>query len=367
MSILFVGLDVHKDTIAVAIAEEGRTGEVRAYGTIDNTPDNVDRLLKKLGRSGRELEVCYEAGPCGYGLYRQIVVTGHQCMVVAPSRIPKRAGDRVKTDRRDAVMLAKLHRAGELERVWVPDTAHEAMRDLVGSRTAAVEHLKKVRQQLQSFLLRHGRGYNGLKAWTRPHSLWLANQKFEHPAHQLVFQDHVNAVIDAKERHDQLLKIIDDLVPQWSMKPLVEALCTIKGVSTTVATAVVAATGDLRRFASPRQLMAYFGLVPSEHSSGGRVQRRSITKSGNCEVRRLLIQSAWCYRFPPRITKDSVDKYSATEKPYRHVAWKAQVRLTSRYRRLTAAGKKAPVVVTAIARELTAFIWEMGQIVPLSP
>jgi transposase len=272
----------------------------------------------------------------------------------------------VKTDRRDAIKLARLLRAGELDTVWVPDAAHEAMRDLIRSRGDAMEHWKSSKQQLQSFMLRHGRVYSGLSSWTRSHYKWLADQKFEHPAHQIVFQDYIHAIHDAGKRHDQLVKQIEQLLPHWSMKPLVDAISLMKGINTIAAATVLSVTGDLRRFASPMQLSSYFGLVPGEHSSGNNVKRTGITKSGNSEARRVLIQGAWCYRFPARVTQRKELKLTVAEKAIRDVAWRAQVRLCSRYRRFIANGKKAPVASAAVARELATFIWEMGQIVPLT-
>jgi transposase len=366
MSILFVGLDVHKATVAVAVAEDGREGEVRSYGTIENTPASIGKLLRRLARPGRMLHFCYEAGCCGYNLHRQICAAGHHCSVIAPSLVPQKPGDHVKTDRLDAVKLARLHRAGELDAVWVPDAAHEAMRDLIRSRGDAMEHLKATKQHLQSFMLRHGLIFNGIKQWTRAHYRWLADQKFEHPAHQIVFQDYINAIHDADKRHQELVKQITQLVPHWSMRPLVEALCTIRGINLIAAVTILSLTGDLRRFSRPTQLSAYFGLVPSEHSSGDSIRRAGITRAGNTEARRVLIQGAWSYRFPARVTKAKEGKIAGAEKTIRDIAWRAQVRLCSRYRRLVANGKKAPVACVAVARELATFVWEMGQAVPIT-
>jgi transposase len=358
---LFVGLDVSKLKISVAVAEGGRDGEVRFFGDIGSSPAAVAALIKKLAKSGMTLNFCYEAGPTGYELYRQILAAGHDCAVVAPSLIPRRAGDRVKTNRRDAVSLAKLHRAGELTPVWVPDRGHEAMRDLVRAREAAMEALKRARQQLQSFLLRHGRIYSGRKAWSKAHAGWLCDQMFDHPAHHIVLAEYRQAIEEAEVRLDRLTGQVAETTGAWSMAPVVQAYQAMRGVSLVAAVTFVVEIGDVRRFDSPRQLMAYLGLVPSEASTGERVRRGGITKAGNSRARRVLIEGAWTYRFPARMSRPIQERQEGLPMAVREIAWKGQVRLCGRYRKLTAAGKLKAVTVTAIAREMAAFLWAIGQ------
>lgn len=360
--ITYVGLDVHKATICVAVAESGREGEVRQIGVFENRPEVLSKMVSRLGKGGRHLNFCYEAGPCGYGLHRFLTGCGYDCVVVAPSLIPMKTGDRVKTDRRDAMMLAKLHRAGELTAIWIPDVAHEAMRDLVRARATAVRVLSKARQHLQGFLLRHDKIYRGVRAWTMAFRRWLTTVRFDHPAQQIVLQDYIHAVQDAELRRDRLTRQIEELLPNWSMAPVARALQAMRGVALVVAVTVVAEVGDFRRFANARQLMAYLGLVPSEHSSGSSIRRAGITKAGNSLARRVLIEGAWTYRMPARVSRKIHDRLEPLSAPIRDIAWKAQVRLCARYRRLTAAGKAKVVVTTAIAREMAGFIWAIARI-----
>lgn len=357
----FVAFDVAKTKHAVAVAEAGRAGEVRFLGEVENTPARIERTIKKLaGRYGR-LQVCFEAGPTGYGLYRQIQELGHDCLVVAPALIPKRSGERIKTNRRDAVTLARLHRAGELTGVWVPDAVHEAIRDLVRAREAAMDDLRRKRQQLLSFLLRHSRIYTGGGHWTLAHRRWLARQAFEHPALQIVFQEGVDAIEDAARRLRRMEEQLTAIVPTWSLAPVVEAYQAMRGASFLVAVTFAAEIGDLRRFDTPRQLMAFLGLVPGERSTGEIVRRKGLTLAGNRRARRALIEAAWTYRYPARVSETLRARLDGLPKAVRDIAWKGQVRLCARYRRLSAAGKKLPVVVAAIAREIAAFLWAIGR------
>jgi transposase len=359
-SVFYVGVDVSKAKHAIAVAEGGRNGEVRYFGEIEARPAAVERFVRKLEKKHPRLHFCYEAGPTGYGLYRQIAELGQRCDVVAPSLIPKRPGERVKTNRRDAVSLARLLRAGELKGIWVPDAVHEAVRDLVRVRSAASEDLRKKRQQLLSFLLRHGRVFTGRKNWTRSHARWLAAQKFDHPAQQIVFQDQVDVVTDAQDRLERLDAQLAELVPSWSMAPVVMAYQALRGVSFIVAVTFVSEVGDVRRFDTPRQLMAFLGLVPSERSTGDTVKRGGLTLAGNRRARRVLIEGAWAYRYPARVTEPIRVRLEGLPKTVREIAWRAQTRLCARYRRLTAAGKNKPIVVAAIAREMAAFLWAIG-------
>jgi transposase len=328
----------------------------------ENKPNILKKMVTRLGKKGRRLSFCYEAGPCGYGLQRLLTDAGHECVVVAPSLIPIKAGDRVKTDRRDATMLAKLHRAGELTAIWVPDQAHEAMRDLVRARATAVRVLGKARQHLQGFLLRHERVYQGPRAWSLAYRRWLTTVKFQHPAQQIVLQDYIHAVQDAETRRDRLTVQIEELLPNWSLAPTVGSLQAMRGVALVAAVTVVAEVGDFRRFTNPRQMMAYLGLVPSERSSGGSVRRGGITKAGNALARRVLIEGAWTYRMSARVSRKIQDRLEPLSAEIRDIAWKAQVRLCARYRRLVASGKAKVVVTTAIAREMVGFIWAIARI-----
>jgi transposase len=345
----YVGLDVHKATIAIAIAEVGRNSEVRFFGEIANSPDAVAAMLKKLTIRHAKLHFVYEAGPCGYGLYRQIATP------VRSSRPPS-----IKTDRRDAIMLARLSRAGELTKVWVPDCAHEAMRDLIRVREVASKDVRQVRQRIQGFLLRYGRRYAGA-VWKRSRRVWLGNQSFDHPAQQIAFQTYLNAMDQAVERKVEIEKQIQALLPDWSLGPVVEALLALRGVAFAVATGVVAEVGDLRRFDNPRQLMAYLGLVPGERSSGENRRPTSITKSGSIVARKLIVEAAWAYRLPAKVGQAMQRRQEGIAAEVRAIACRPQLRLCARYRQMLARRKKAPVVITAVARELVGFIWAIGR------
>jgi transposase len=365
--ITFVGLDVHKNSIDVALADSGRDGDVRSYGTIGGDLDSLNKVVRKLQGTGSTLRFVYEAGPCGYEIYRSLTNQGFDCIVVAPSLIPKKSGDRIKNDRRDALNLARLHRAGELKAIYVPTEIDEAMRDLTRAREDAVKAQRVARQTLLSFLLRHGQRYSGKSNWSQAHMNWLADIKMPHPAQQIAFQEYVHAVKEQTERVHRLTGQVQELISSWKLEPMVKALQALRGVSLIVSATTVAELGDLTRFDSAKQLMAYLGLVPSEHSSGATVRRGGITKTGNGHVRRVLIEAADSYKHQARETRTLLARLDGLPQEVRKIAWKAQVRLCGRYRKLMARGKSRNSVVTATARELAAFMWAIAcSILPAS-
>ena len=366
---LFVGIDTSKLKNAVAIAEAGRTGELRYLGEIETTDAATRKLVAKLAAKASKLTFCYEAGPTGYGLYRLIKSLGHDCIVIAPSLIPSKPGDRIKTNRRDAENLAKLLRAGELTSVWVPDERHEAMRDLSRAREATIDDLKRKRQQISSLLLRLGLHYPGKTTWGKAHRTWLRGQKIAHREHRIVFEEALGAERQAQERADRLEAAIRVAVPDWSLSPVVTALQAMRGIDMIAAVTILAEIGDLSRFASPRELMGYLGLVPSERSTGDSVKRGGITKSGNRRARRILVEASWSYRHPPRIGREKQAKVDAAPDAIREIAWKAQTRLSGRFRALSKKNKRPTIVVVAIARELCGFIWAIDRAmrVPADP
>jgi transposase len=359
-SVAYVALDTSKLRNAVAIAEAGRDGEVRYLGEIDSAPAATAKLARRLAKKHAALTFAYEAGPTGYGLYRQIKNLGHDCIVVAPSLIPHKPGDRVKTNRRDALSLARQLRAGDLTAVWVPDPHHEAVRDLTRARGAAVRDQRAKRQQVSALLLRLGLYYPGKTTWGKAHMAWLAGQKLAHLEQRIALEEMLHAVRQAGDRIARLEQAIHAAVPDWSLAPSATALMALRGIEFIAATTLLAEIGDLTRFRTPRELMAWLGMVPSEHSTGERTRRGPITKSGNRRARSILVECAWSYRHPPRVSRDKLARLEAAPPAVRDIAWKAQSRLTARYRALRRAGKLDVVAITAVARELAAFIWAVG-------
>jgi len=358
---VYVGLDVHKETIAVAIARAGRE-EPQYRGEIAHTGKAVGKLIKRLSAEfdGEVLLFCYEAGPCGYGLYRQILEAGHECEVVAPSLIPKKAGERVKTDRRDALKLARYLRGGDLTAVWVPDEEQEAMRDLCRARGDMKSQERKAQQQLNAFVLRHGHHWPAnKKRWTAAHFNWLEGLKFAHDWQQVVLQEYVNAVKAASGRVADMMAQMERVLPHWRLAPVVNSLTALRGIDKLSAMTLLAELGDISRFTSPRQLMAYLGLVPGEHSSGAKRRQGAITLTGNRHARRTLIESAWAYRCAARQTAHLKRKAANASDEAKAIGWRAQKRLCGRYRTLTQAGKNTKLVCVAIARELIGFVWDI--------
>jgi transposase len=361
-NVLWVGLDVHAKTIAVAVI--GPDGEVRYLGVIPNDPGSVCKLIKKLGKKPEQLRVCYEAGPTGYVLYWQLTKLGVHCEVVAPTLIPVKPGDRVKTDRRDAEKLVRCYRAGDLTAVWVPDAAHEALRDLVRAREAAKQDQLRARHRLGKFLLRQGRrAPEGTKAWTGKYLKWVKEQvHFEQPAQEATLLDYLHEVEHEGERIQRLEKSIEaaiETVPE-KMRAVIQGLQSLRGIAQISAVSIVAELGEISRFAKARQLMGYSGAVSMEDSSGDEVRRGPISKAGNAHLRRIVVEAAWAYRHRPNIGPGLAARQQDSSEEVKEIAWKAQHRLHKRYSKLLAKGKTKQKVVTAVGRELLGFIWAIG-------
>ena len=355
----FVGLDVHKDSISIAACDMSRE-PARFVGTVSS---DVRQVVKALSKAGEPSEICvvYEAGPTGYGLYRELRRRGYRCEIVAPSLIPRRAGDRIKNDRRDCARLAELARAGELKAIWVPDEAHEAVRDLCRAREDAVGARLKARQQLKAFLLRHDRRYPGKSSWNKSHERWIAEQRFDHAGERVALAEYQLAVQAAEQRVERLTDALGEAIKGWRLEAVVAALRGLRGIDVVSAIGLVAEIGDINRFDSARRLMGYLGLVPSEHSSGNSVRRGSITKTGNAHARRLLTEAAWNYRFPARMSTALRECSAALPEEVRSHAWKAQMRLCKRFAQLSARGVQVNKICVAVARELAGFVWAIAR------
>jgi transposase len=356
----FLGLDVHAETIAVAVAESN--GEIRSLGTIPNRRESIHKLVRKLGGI-EHLRACYEAGPTGYVLYWQLSELGVKCEVVAPTLVPVKAGDRVKTDRRDAEKLARSHRSGDLTAVWIPDEGSEALRDLVRAREAAKQDQLRARHRLSKFLLRTGQrpGF-GVKAWTQNYLAWVRRLRYPQPAQMSTLLDYLHEVEHMAERVQRLEQAITEAVKLASpaMQSVVRDLQALRGIAEISAVTIASELGRISRFASAPQLMGYSGTVPGEGSSGKRKRRGPITKTGNAHLRRIVVEAAWSYRLRPAIGPRLRQRQQEVAEPIKEIAWKAQVRLCRRYARLMAAGKDKRTIVTAVGRELLGFIWAIG-------
>lgn len=354
----YIGLDVHKETIAVSIAPQNST-EVRRYGIIGGTLDAVDKLVNKLAQENIELRLAYEAGPCGFVLCRHLRHKGIVCDLVAPSLIPKKASDRVKTDRRDADQLARLYRAGELTTIHVPDQEDEAIRDLVRARTSAMTDQRQARNRLKGFLLRLGFRYTGKSSWNDAHKRYLSGLVMPQGPQQIAFQEYIHSINDATDRLERLAKAVEDALPGWKWEPVVRALMSLRGVQVLTAMTLVAEVGDFSRFDDPRSLMHFFGLTPSEHSSSDKRVQGGITRSGNAHCRRVLTEAAWQYRLNPKVSEAMQKRQQGQSQKVQQIAWKAQQRLHKRFKRLSAK-KKSVVAATAVARELAGFVWAIA-------
>jgi transposase len=365
-NVKFIGLDVHAKTISVAVAELGREGEVRDLGAIANRPESIRKLVKKLGPVD-QLQLCYEAGPTGYVLYWQLTELGAKCEVVAPTLVPVKTGDRVKTNRRDAEKLARSYRAGDLTAVWVPDREHEALRDLVRARQAAQQDRLRARNRLSKLLLRHGqRPAERVTVWSTAYMNWLKKEvRFDYPTLDVTLLDYLHEVEHTNERIKQLEQAMGEAKEAMpaSTRAVVDALQAMRGIAMISSVTIAAELGDLSRFAKPGQLMAYSGMVSSEHSTGEKVRRGGITKTGNTHLRHIIVEAAWAYRHRPSIGAKLAARQKGASAEVKEIAWKAQHRLYNRYRKLMARGKPKQKVVTAIARELLGFIWDIGRTV----
>jgi len=359
-NVRFIGLDVHAETIAVAVAEPH--GEVRSLGVIPNRPESIRKLVKKLGPPA-QLRVCYEAGPTGYVVYWQLTALEVACQVVAPTLVPVKAGDRVKTDRRDALKLARSYRAGDLTAVWVPDAEHEALRDLVRAREAAKKDQLRARHRLGKFLLRQGRRPSTpMAAWTQRHLTWVKTVHFAHAAQEATLLDYLHEVEHVADRIARLEHAIDEAVKAAPerLRAVIDALQALRGIALVSAATIMSEVGELSRFTKPRQLMGYSGAVASEDSSGPRTRRGGITKAGNAHLRRIVVEAAWAYRHRPAVGPALRKRQAPVAPEVKEIAWKAQHRLHARYRALTARGKCTQQVMTALGRELLGFIWAIG-------
>jgi transposase len=360
----YIGLDVHQDTTVIAIAEKGREGEVRLYGSISSDLQALEKLLRKLGGDDVTLHVVYEAGPTGFVIYRRLQQLEIECAVVAPSKTPQGKGPRQKTDQRDALQLARLHRAGELTPIHVPDAVDETIRDMTRARADAVDDLRRAKQRLKSFLLRHGYRYKGKANWSEAHQRYLRELVLPMPALKAVLEESLLAIDQATQRLARLDDLLAAQVPQWRMYPAVQALMCLRGFQLTAAAILVAELGDIRRFAHPRGLMAFLGLIPQENSTGTTRRQGSITKAGNAHARWILIEAIQHALLPPKVSAPLALRQSGQPQPYKDLAWKIQLRLHKRGWHLLRRGVMKAKVNVALARELAGFVWALLGLVP---
>ncbi|MBT2748347.1 MULTISPECIES: IS110 family transposase [unclassified Lysobacter] len=356
---VFVGLDVHKESIVAAYSVG--YGEIQGLGNIGVRDVDVARLCTRLRSKAARVAFIYEAGPCGYGLYRLLTKKGFECVVCAPSLLARKPGDHVKTDRRDATMLVRALRHGDFSPIHVPTVDDEAIRDLVRAWVSAKRDLRHAKQRLKSFLLTHGVRYEGKADWRPAHRRWLSEFVFATPWSQIAFEEHLRTITDREHQSSRLECALRELAPQWHHYPVLQSLQGLRGIQFTAAMAILAEVGDLSRFQNPRQLMAWLGITPSEYSSGARRKLGGITKAGNFNARRMLIEAAWSYRYPAKVTRIIQTRHQELSKLIVDRAWDAQLRLCGRFRKLTQQGKHPNLAVVAVARELAGFIWDIAR------
>jgi transposase len=363
----YIGLDIHKESIAMAIADADRAAP-RFIGTINAVPAELCKAMRRVCDKDSAL-VVYEAGPCGYGWVRYLRKQGWSCDVIAPSRITRKPAEkRLKTDRRDSLLLARESRSGNLTSIVVPDERDEAIRDLTRARDDARAARHRVRLQIQAMMLRHGRQYQGKRAWTEAHDRHLSTVRFEHPAQEITFNEYRQAAKETNERIERITQELRVQCESWRMNPVVKALMCLKGIDFVSAITLVAELGDLTRFAHPRALMAYLGLVPSEFSSGASRRLGQITKSGNKQARRILVEAAWNNRNKAQVSRVLEVRQEGQPKIIRDISWKAQLRLSKRWRSLGMGRKlNQNKICVAIARELSGFIWDVARQVKIGP
>lgn len=364
--VMYVGLDVHKNSISIANAEQGRDNEARYYGKVAHDMNSLTKVFRKFISQGFELDCAYEAGCCGYHLYRYLTSNGIKCTVVAPSKIPRKSGDRLKNDKRDCLNLARLHRAGELTAVYVPNEEDEALRDLVRARSDAQDAHKKAKQQLAAFLLRYHIVFSGKTKWTKAYFNWLSDISMPHRGQQITLQEYIDTVNTCRARVERLTEQIRQLSEHSRLSELIKSLQTMRGISLIVAATLASELGDMSRFKHPEEVMAYLGLIPSDNSSGDKQRKGSITKTGNSHVRKALVEAAQAYRLPARVSRILLKRQEGIPKEICDISWKAQIRLCGRYKMMINRGKHRNTVKTAIARELAAFSWAISMQVPLA-
>lgn len=366
MNEAYIGIDAHKESNELASAFTGRAnaeliGKVSA--DLNRTITAIRKFQKKHGLAKEQIHICYEAGPTGFVLARRLIHLGYDCIVVAPSKIPEKPGDRVKTDRRDARKLARLHRSGELTAVHIPDMEDEVIRDVCRGRTDAVQELKRTKQQLSGFLLRNGYRYSGTTNWTEAHMRYLRELVMGHRAQKMVLEEYLLRIDASQAQVVRIENQMELLLGPWSRRPFVEALMGFRGFKTTAGMVLTAEVGDFRRFDHPRRLMAFLGLVPTENTTGSRRRQGPITKCGNSHARWMLVESAASYRLPPKVSKALSKRQEGLGRDVRALSWHAQNRLNTRWMKLMFRGVHYNKIQVAIARELSSYLWDLAHIV----